>query len=107
MTAALLTTSLHSLPLLARGKVRLQNDQGETTVPAGSFAVARAGLPPLPPEAVDAEALLDWTGEPAAAPELAPDDLAAEIDAARRALAARREEVQTLRRTIQRLKGKG
>jgi ferric-dicitrate binding protein FerR (iron transport regulator) len=92
-----------TLVTVARGKVRLRNPLGETTVPAGTFAVARDGIPPLPAEPVDAEALLDWNDD-LPAPQLVPADMAEEIDSARRAIAARRAELQALRRTLQRLR---
>jgi hypothetical protein len=89
---------------VARGAVRVANRLGNTVVPAGSFTVAREGIPPLPPEAIDTTALPDWS-EPGGGVQSGGDvfELAAEMDAARRAVAGQRQQLRTLRKELQKL----
>lgn len=90
-----------TLVTVLEGAVRVHNAAGEQEVPAGNFTVARAGLKPFAPEAIDAEALLGWAGQAPAAG--APPDaarLAARLDVTRRQLAAERQALARVRKML-------
>src|SRR5436305_1125447 len=92
-----------TLVTVARGAVRVANGAGETVVPAGTFTAARAGTPPLPAEEIDTEALFDSGAAGPRSHPLSEADLADEIDATRRAILARKLDVQALREKLDRL----
>src|SRR5205823_10294124 len=93
---------------VAHGAVAVENPYGRAVVPAGSFTVARAEIPPLPPEEIDTDAALDWCASPAKAePPLVDEEVAVQMDVMRRQMVAKRAELQALRERLRKIDAAG